>query len=284
MAEGPCDTQVYLRKPRVGVPRRRRRSGRTPTRVKVLSADKPVEVRTLAEDPEPVWHRLTIRAPERGLLRDEVAARRVWTISEGQVVAEWLVMRKESRGRVSYAGSHAPRTTSLEQLAWWKCQRYLVERSNEDAKSELGWDEFQAQKYVAWQHHVALTVLASWFVAQTKLAWAQTTERDPDVARVFEVDVLPALSMANIRTLLQAGLPLPQLTPQQATDLVIAHLINRTRSRKSRLNHADHRGCVSPPDGCAGGGHGKDACPGVQGRRLSSGERERAKKRPLSRS
>jgi hypothetical protein len=170
-------------------------------------------------------------------------------VYDGQAVAEWLVMRKELRGRVSYALSHASRDPSLEQLAWWKCQRYLVERSNEDAKSELGWDEFQAQKYVAWQHHVALTVLASWFVAQTKLEWAQTTDRDPDVARGFEVDVLPALSMANVRTLLQAVLPLPHLTPQQATDLVITHLINRTRSRKSRLKHAAPRSCIPPPEG-----------------------------------
>ena len=63
----------------------------------------------------------------------------------------------------------SPTGTALEQLAWWKCQRYFVERSNQDAKSELGWDEFQAQKFLAWQHHVACTVLASWFVAQTKL-------------------------------------------------------------------------------------------------------------------
>jgi len=249
MAEVPCDTQVYLRKPRLGVPRRRRGHGRAPTRVKVLSADKPVEVRTLVAEAETVWRRLTIRATERGLLQDEFAARRVWTVYAGQAVAEWLVMRKEPHGRVSYALSHASRTPSLEQLAWWKCQRYLVERSNEDAKSELGWDEFQAQKYLAWQHHVALTVLASWFVAQTKLEWAQMAERDPAVVRMGEVDVLPALSMANVRTLLQAVLPLPQLTPPQATNLVIEHLINRTRSRKSRMKHPAPQSCIPPPEG-----------------------------------
>jgi len=55
----------------------------------------------------------------------------------------------------------------------WSCQRYCTERTCEDAKTEIGWDEFQAQKYRAWEHHVALTGLALWFVAQTKLAWAQ---------------------------------------------------------------------------------------------------------------
>jgi hypothetical protein len=158
LAEVPCDPHVSLRRPWVSVPRWWRRQGRAPTRVKVLSPDKPVEVRALKEASETVWRRLTIRATERGLLRDQ-------------------------------------------------------------------------------------------FVAQTKLDWAKTSARDPELARVFEVEVLPALSMANVRMLLQAVLPLPQLTPQQATDLGIEQLINWTRSRKSRLKQADNRPCVPPPDG-----------------------------------
>jgi hypothetical protein len=82
---------------------------------------------------------------------------------------------------------------------------------------------------------LALTGLALWFVAQTKLAWAQAYARDPDLARQLEVEVLPALSTANVRELLKAVLPVPQLTPQQATELVITHLVNRARSTSSRL-------------------------------------------------
>jgi hypothetical protein len=82
---------------------------------------------------------------------------------------------------------------------------------------------------------LALTGLALWFVAQTKLEWAQAYARDPDLAHQLEVEVLPALSTANVRELLKAVLPVPQLTPQQATELVITHLVNRTRSTRSRL-------------------------------------------------
>jgi hypothetical protein len=38
---------------------------------------------------------------------------------------------------------------------------YFVERSIQDAKSELGWDEFQAIKYRTWEHQLALTMLVS---------------------------------------------------------------------------------------------------------------------------
>jgi len=126
-------------------------------------------------------------------------------------------------------------TTDLPALAWWKCQRYFVERSNQDAKSEFGWDERQAQKYRAWEHHLALTVLASWFVSQTKYEWAQSYPRDPELLAHWKTEVLPALSVANFRERLRAVMPLKRLSVTEATDLVIEHLTNRTRSRQSRL-------------------------------------------------
>ena len=121
------------------------------------------------------------------------------------------------------------------QLAEWKCQRYFIECSNQEAKSELGWDELQAHKYRAWEHHLALTILASWFVAQTKFEWARDYPRDPTLLQRLETDQLPTLSVANVRLLLRAVMPLQRLNVKQATDLVIEHLLNRTRSRKSRL-------------------------------------------------
>jgi hypothetical protein len=35
---------------------------------------------------------------------------------------------------------------------------------------------------IAWAHHLALTVLAAWFVVQTKLEWAQRSPPDPALA------------------------------------------------------------------------------------------------------
>ena len=72
-------------------------------------------------------------------------------------------------GATTWALSNAPADTELSQLAGWKCQRYFVERANQEAKSELGWDELQARKYLAWEHHLALTVLASWFIAANQI-------------------------------------------------------------------------------------------------------------------
>ena len=148
---------------------------------------------------------------------------------------EWLVIRRDAAGDCASTLLNAPADTPAPHLMAGSCQRYFTERTFEDAKTAMGWDAFQAQKYRAWEHHVALTGLALWFVAQTKLAWVQAYARDPDLARQLQVEVLPALSTANVRELLKAVLPVPQLTPQQATELVITHLVNRARSTSSRL-------------------------------------------------
>ena len=77
--------------------------------------------------------------------------------------------------------------------------------------------------------------MSLWFVAQTKLEWKQKYARDPELARQLAVEVLPALSTANVRELLKAVLPVPHFTPEEATDLIITHLVNRALSTSSRL-------------------------------------------------
>lgn len=232
MAEVPADTAVYLEKPTLGIPPRQGQRGRKPTPIQVLAGE---TVRADSRRETLDWQRLRVRATERGELCERFAARRVWTVHEGQVIEDWLVIREEAADRYSYGLCNAASDTPLEQLAWWKCQRYFIERANQDAKSELGWDELQAQKYRAWNHHLALTVLASWFIAQTQLDWAQAHPRDPALLEELDTDVLPALSVANVRELLRAVMPLKRLTEEQATERVVEHLLNRTRSRKSKL-------------------------------------------------
>jgi len=235
-AQAPADTQVYLNEPRVGVPEKRGKRGRKPTRSVVLSDEKPHEVRVLAHSRQTQWYRTRVRHTERGPLTRDFAVMRVWTVAKGNKPrAEWLVIRRDAPGDYSYTLLNAPEDTSRKLLIEWSCRRYFVERIFEDAKTDIGWDDFQAQKYRAWEHHLALTAAALWFIAGIKLHWAQTHQRDPELARQLKIEVLPALSTANVRELLKAVLPLPQLTPQQATEQVVTHLVNRARSTSSRI-------------------------------------------------
>jgi SRSO17 transposase len=235
-ADIPANTKVYLSEPIIVWSETS--SGKKSKHFEVSSPRYAHEVKNLRKQTETWWQTLTLRPNERGLLKAAFARRRVWTVREdGTVREEWVLIRQDKK-RITYSFSNAATDTPLVTMATRKSQRYFIERSNQDAKSELGWDEFQAIKYRAWQHHLALTIAASWFITETRLDWAEEHVHNPDLLARYEIDVLPALSMSNVRELLRATLPLPRLSLKEAASLVAQHLDNRTRSRKSRLRRA----------------------------------------------
>jgi SRSO17 transposase len=228
-ADIPDNTTLYLEKPQV-IKEQKRKNIQitvigTKTTPKRLSDELP-------------FTESTLRPNERGHLTAQFARQRVWTVREdGACRQEWLLIRRD-KGKVTYSLSNATPDTDLRTMAERKSHRYFIERANQDAKSELGWDEFQAQKYPAWTHHLALTIMASGFITETLLDWAENHPRDPALLAEYEMDVLPNLSIVNVRALLRAVLPLPQLSPYEAAELIVKHLDNRTRSRRSRLKKA----------------------------------------------
>ena len=234
----PVVTQVYLERPEIIYPVTK--NGKTAIIPQIKGTV--YEVRDLRQRLE--WKMIQLRPNERGHLKADFARCRVWVVYGNEVHPEWLLVRKDP-GQITYVLSNAPEDISLETMAWRKTHRYLIERSNQDAKSEIGWDEFQARKYRAWQHHLALTILSTWFIAETRLDWMQRFKQDPNLLITYEVDILPDLSVANVRELLRAALPLPQLSVEEATQLVTSHLVNRTRSRKSHMAKAKKKelGC-----------------------------------------
>lgn len=237
IADIPADLKLYLKEPTIAVPQKEQgKKGPAFRRWQVLNEAPLKEARQLIQEPNTHFQVVEIRHTEPGLLSYKCAARRVWTITkEGRAQEEWLLMRREHNGKYTYSLSNAAIDTPREDLALWRCQRYFEERTFQDAKSEGGWDELVARKYRAWMHHTALDALALWFMAQTKLKWARTYPPDSALAEELQVKVLPALSMANIRELLMAVIPLRQLSMKQSIQLVTQHLVNRSKSTSSRL-------------------------------------------------
>jgi len=232
----PANTIVYLDQPQIVYPQTKR--GKRSKRPQIV-AEQRYEVQQLLDHPKLKWQTITLRPNERGILSAEFARCRVWTVHGTHCRQEWLLIRRDER--LTYVLSNASVDISLKTMAWRKSHRYFIERDNQDAKSEMGWDEFQAIKYRAWQHQLALTILASWFIAETRLDWMNRFERDPALLEQYEIDVLPMLSVSNVRELLRATMPLPQLSTEEAIALVIEHLDNRTRSRKSRLRRKQRK-------------------------------------------
>lgn len=234
LADVPSSTRVYLERPQWGVPKPRRRSGK-PLRPRVLSPSRSVKVSQVAQDGGTLWQTLQVRPTERGYLEARLAARRVWTLRDGEPTEEWLVMRQEADGTIRYALSNAPADTPLLRLAEMEAARYFAERTIQDAKSGMGWDEFRALKWRAWEHQAVLTALSLWFTVQVRLGWRERYHRDAALVEELGIELLPEFSVADVRELLRAVMPLRQLTPEEARQLVVKHLVDRVRSRRSRL-------------------------------------------------
>jgi len=120
-----------------------------------------LSVATFVKLPQTRWEKMTLRPCERGHLRVEFARIPVWTVNRSDTVREETLLLKRENTGIRYTLTNALHTTPLATLAHRKCQRYFIERSLQDAKSELGMADFQALKYRAWEHYFALTLVAT---------------------------------------------------------------------------------------------------------------------------
>ncbi|WP_419608015.1 hypothetical protein [Thiolapillus sp.] len=70
---------------------------------------------------------------------------------------------------IKYSLSNASEEVSSLKLAQMQGQRYWVERSFQDGKSHAGLDHYQARGWKAWQHHMALVMMAMLFMLEERV-------------------------------------------------------------------------------------------------------------------
>ena len=93
--------------------------------------------------------------------------------------------------------SNAPEETSTERLAFMQGQRYWVERSIQDGKSECGLADYQLRLWNGWHHHMVMTFLAMLFLLELQLDW---------------VTKAPNLTLQAVREILEVILPKRKIT------------------------------------------------------------------------
>jgi SRSO17 transposase len=179
---------------------------------------------------------IAVRPCERGMLTYDHAFVKVWTQNPDTSTVfteEILVIRRENDGSLSFALSNG---LSIEQpiLALWRSQRYFVERTIQDTKSELGWDELQALKYRAYMHTLALCAMALVFMADIKIDQRKDYVKPIIVKEELNIPQLPDLSLANVKELLKSIFPLPQLSKEQAVQKVINTLFKRAKATQHK--------------------------------------------------
>lgn len=232
MAEVHKDQQVYLEDPAPRLPEKKSSRGRTPTRLEAQTASLRVD-EWVAAQPEESWQKITVRHSTKGLIRVEALHARLWLWNgvEEQPPHWHVVATREvgSRKTIKYMLSNAPEETSLKRLVQMQRQRFWIERSFEDAKSESGMADYQVRGWLAWNHHMALVTMAMLFMLEEKLLHKQKH---------------PLLSCSDIETLLAHFLPRRDVTIEE----VVRQMEARHRARQAAIKSSYRRQGLSDPE------------------------------------
>jgi SRSO17 transposase len=119
--------------------------------------------------PAEAWTRLTVRDGEKGPLEVVVVARRVESKIDRRVVGfeETLVVVRYTDGGVlkhDYHLSNAAPGTPLVEFARVAKASHRIEECLKRSKSEAGLGEYQVRNWRGWHHHMALSLIATWFL------------------------------------------------------------------------------------------------------------------------
>jgi SRSO17 transposase len=83
----------------------------------------------------------------------------------------WLLVRRsiEKPDELAYYVCFGPAQTAIEELVRVAGARWIIEEGFEEAKGEVGLDQYEVRKWVGWYRHITLALLAHAFLAVTRL-------------------------------------------------------------------------------------------------------------------
>ena len=219
------DQHIYLEDPKPVVPTAKSKQGRKPEKLKAQTDSIRVDKWT-AMQPEESWDPITLRDSTKGIIEVEVLHARVylWDGEETQARHWHLIVRrdKDSKSDYKFSVSNAQEDTPVSKLAYMQGQRYWIERTFEDGKSEVGMADYQVRLWPGWHHHMALVMMAMLFMLKERL---------------LNKDTHSLLSCADVATLLSHFLPRRDVTVEE----VLRQLDKRHRKRQASIDSAYKR-------------------------------------------
>ena len=225
VADVHCDQTIYLQDPEPLVPEWSGR-GKRPIHRKPQCASQRVDQWAVAQKPE-AWQRHALREGEKGLLIAEYLHALVWVWDgEEEKARQWhlLVRREVGATDIShYCLSNAPLDTPWQELARVQAQRFFIEHSFREAKSECGLADYQVRRWDAWHHHMALVMLGTLFLVKQKKAGRQQW---------------PMLSFNDLVTALELLLPRRQLSAEELANIISKRHYLRQKAKESHARRS----------------------------------------------
>jgi SRSO17 transposase len=136
----------------------------------------------LGELPLAHWRTIPWREGSKGWLRAKFVALRCWRIDgDGTRHKGWLIGQRAGRGQSGerkYFWSNFAPSARLEQMVEYAHRRHWVEQYHEEAKGELGWDQYQGRSWGGFHRH-AVSVMMSY----SFLVWLEWKMRERERVR-----------------------------------------------------------------------------------------------------
>lgn len=133
----------------------------------------------LATQPARAWRTIYWQEGMQGWQRARFVAIRCWRVDgEGRRARGWLIGQRPPRGETGdakYFWSNWTAHTSLEKMVEYAHRRHWVEQYHEEAKGELGWDQYQGRLWTGFHRNAVLVMLSFSF-----LVWQEWRERQRD--------------------------------------------------------------------------------------------------------
>lgn len=228
VADVHSDQRIYVQDPELHIPASGER-GRPRTRLHARHDACRVD-HWAAAQPTSAWQRVVLREGEKGMLAADYLHARIWLWDgeESQAHCWHLLVRREVGALTPshYCLSNAPADTRLQELARVQAQRFFIEHSFRETKSECGLADYQVRRWDAWHHHMALVMLANLFLVKQKLAGQQQW---------------PMLSFNDLVTAMAHLLPRRQLTADELATTVSNRHQRRQRAKESHSRRTARR-------------------------------------------
>ncbi len=150
--------------------------GRKPT--KMVIAEKTVALKQVIGQIEPEqWQTIEYREGTKGKMVREAVIKKVWIWKKATAqveTAKLLISRKLDGTEVKYSLCEEPAgELSVEKALSRQMQRYWIERAFQEIKEQIGLADYQVRGWKAWEHHIALTMMALHFILETRIENAE---------------------------------------------------------------------------------------------------------------
>jgi len=180
-----------------------------------------------AQVPAGAWQTLAYRLGHKGPLVRQAVLLPVWRWEDAHGGAQplhLLISREPDGTHVKYSLCYTPPQApapGVKQALCRQRQRYWIERVFQEAKQQLGLHQNQTRSWPAWQHHVALTMMALHLLLDTQ---------------VGERETIPNLSFASLKLVLAQKLQ--NLLHQDEALLAALHQRARANAPKRPQTHS----------------------------------------------